>query len=274
MRGRARVACVAVCRMAAVTRMRRPRSRAVDALFTGKPHVDGLGYAFLFRNYRPGLGKWQTADPLGYPDGWNQLAYCGNGVTDVIDFLGGWVTAVHHDINLRWLSQNEYTPVDQYLWGVRTIMVLSIMNQASDWTAEWEHQRDEYAYMHGMRSSPEQSFQDAATAYYNYLVSCRQNAMYYSDLARSAYAAYNDAAAYSLENTAIFYLGCLVHTFTDAMSPSHVGFQYFSLLTAPMHAWNERYDVYDSQYRSSVLAELNDEYLGLLRYVLRQPHRE
>ena len=65
-----------------------PRSRAADALFTGKPHVDGLGYAFLFRNYRPGLGKWQTADPLGYPDGWNQLAYCGNGVMDTFDWLG------------------------------------------------------------------------------------------------------------------------------------------------------------------------------------------
>ena len=78
MRGRARVACVAVCRMAAVTRMRRPRSRAADALFTGKPHVDGLGYAFLFRNYRPALGKWLTADPLGYPDGWNRFTYCRN----------------------------------------------------------------------------------------------------------------------------------------------------------------------------------------------------
>ena len=45
------------------------------AFFTGKPHVEGLGYAFLYRNYRADLAKWQTADPLGYPDGWNQLAY-------------------------------------------------------------------------------------------------------------------------------------------------------------------------------------------------------
>ena len=65
-----------------------PRSGADDALFTGKPHVDGLGYAFLFRNYRPGLGKWQTADPLGYPDGWNQLAYCNNDAENSIDLLG------------------------------------------------------------------------------------------------------------------------------------------------------------------------------------------
>lgn len=40
------------------------------------------------RNYRAGLAKWQTADPLGYPDGWNQLAYCGNGVVSSLDFLG------------------------------------------------------------------------------------------------------------------------------------------------------------------------------------------
>ena len=56
--------------------------------FTGKPQVEGLGRVFLYRNYRADLAKWQTADPLGYPDGWNQLAYCGNEVTRLIDFLG------------------------------------------------------------------------------------------------------------------------------------------------------------------------------------------
>ena len=56
--------------------------------FTGKPMVEGLGYAFWMRNYRAGLAKWQTADPMGYPDGWNQLAYCGNGVTGAVDLWG------------------------------------------------------------------------------------------------------------------------------------------------------------------------------------------
>ena len=51
--------------------------------YTGKPNIPGLGYAFLFRNYRASLGKWQTADPMGYHDGWNQLAYCGNGVASM-----------------------------------------------------------------------------------------------------------------------------------------------------------------------------------------------
>ena len=40
------------------------------------------------RNYRADLAKWQTADPMGYPDGWNQLAYCGNGVICNADILG------------------------------------------------------------------------------------------------------------------------------------------------------------------------------------------
>ena len=45
------------------------------AFYTGKPHVSGLGYNFLHRNYRADLNKWQTADPIGYPDGYNNYAY-------------------------------------------------------------------------------------------------------------------------------------------------------------------------------------------------------
>ena len=60
-----------------------------NAMFTGKPHVAELGYAFLFRNYDSSLGKWSTADPLGYPDGWNNFAYCNNWTTTAIDWLGG-----------------------------------------------------------------------------------------------------------------------------------------------------------------------------------------
>ena len=59
-----------------------------NSFYTGKPEVAGLGRVFLFRNYRASLAKWQTADPIGYPDGWNQLAYCGNGAADSLDYLG------------------------------------------------------------------------------------------------------------------------------------------------------------------------------------------
>jgi RHS repeat-associated protein len=61
---------------------------ADKAFFTGKPMVEGLGHAFLMRNYRAGLAKWQSADPMGYPDGWNQLAYCNNAATGAVDLWG------------------------------------------------------------------------------------------------------------------------------------------------------------------------------------------
>ena len=63
-------------------------TKDTDALFTGKPDLGELCYAFLFRNYRADQGKWQTSDPLGYPDGWNNLAYCNNEITNYIDIAG------------------------------------------------------------------------------------------------------------------------------------------------------------------------------------------
>ena len=65
-----------------------------NAFFTGKPMIDELGYSFLFRDYNPHQGKWTTTDPLGYPDGWNNLAYCNNGVTRFIDAQGTWALLV------------------------------------------------------------------------------------------------------------------------------------------------------------------------------------
>ena len=67
---------------------------ANKAFFTGKPHIEGLGHAFLLRNYRADLGKWSTADPLGYHDGWNQMSYCRNGVMKFIDYLGGCILPI------------------------------------------------------------------------------------------------------------------------------------------------------------------------------------
>ncbi len=68
-----------------------------NAFFTGKPMIDELGYSFLFRDYSPNQGKWTTTDPLGYPDGWNNLAYCGNHSNMAIDTDGAlwsWATGV------------------------------------------------------------------------------------------------------------------------------------------------------------------------------------
>ena len=62
-----------------------------SSFFTGKPYIEDLGYAFLFRNYRADLGKWQMRDLIGYPDGWNNLAYCGNIPNYTIDLFGAYM---------------------------------------------------------------------------------------------------------------------------------------------------------------------------------------
>ena len=59
-----------------------------ENFFTGKPYIGELGYAFLFRNYRAEQGKWQTQDLLGYPDGWNNFAYCNSLPTMSFDLFG------------------------------------------------------------------------------------------------------------------------------------------------------------------------------------------
>ena len=59
-----------------------------NAMYTGKPYIGELGYAFLFRAYDPAQGKWTSSDPLGYPNGWNNLAYCNNETTTSADFCG------------------------------------------------------------------------------------------------------------------------------------------------------------------------------------------
>ncbi len=66
-------------------------SLPTDHFFTGKPYIGELGYAFLFRNYRADQGKWQTADPIGYPDGWNNFAYVNNQIITALDFLGALI---------------------------------------------------------------------------------------------------------------------------------------------------------------------------------------
>ena len=78
-------------------------------LFTGKPRIGGLGYAFLFRNYRPNLGKWQTSDPLGYPDGWNSFAYGNSAVTSGVDYQGTKWVYTNHNVNLTTTTFYNFT---------------------------------------------------------------------------------------------------------------------------------------------------------------------
>ena len=63
-------------------------SNNANSFFTGKPHVEDLGYVFLLRNYRADMGKWLSQDLVGYPDGWNNFAYCNNSIISSYDLLG------------------------------------------------------------------------------------------------------------------------------------------------------------------------------------------
>ena len=53
--------------------------------------------------------------PLGYPDGWNALAYCNNGVTGAVDLWGGRKTHEEHGVGQCEVSwQNSQDPVIKY----------------------------------------------------------------------------------------------------------------------------------------------------------------
>ena len=122
------------------------------AFFTGNPLVPVRGRIFLFRNYRPDLGKWQTADPLGYPDGWNLLAYCGNEVICAADLYGA-ITV--HNVSFGWffewqgfsIAYNPLLPsfelslpkVPISIWNeLAKVIGNYIRGQLSDLTLLWE----------------------------------------------------------------------------------------------------------------------------------------
>ena len=92
-----------------------------DAFFTGKPLIGELGYTFLFRNYRPEQGKWQTADPLGYPDGWNNLAYVNNGVTVNVDWLGAQIITPSGNFSMT--ASLKYVETITEANGLKTLSV-------------------------------------------------------------------------------------------------------------------------------------------------------
>ena len=59
------------------TRNSSPATPPQEVFFTGKPYLEETGqYLFLYRHYDPELARWTTADPSGFPDGANNIAYC------------------------------------------------------------------------------------------------------------------------------------------------------------------------------------------------------
>jgi len=83
-----------------------------SAFFAGKPYINELGYAFLFRNYRADTCKWLSQDLIGYPDGWNNYSYCGNISNMSIDYLGcasRTICSRNLDTSLPYLNSMQHT---------------------------------------------------------------------------------------------------------------------------------------------------------------------
>ena len=122
--------------------------------FTGKPDIPGLGRAFLMRNYRSDLGKWQTADPLGYPDGWNQMAYGFNSPHTGVDMLGAsWGNL---DFLAYYFIQDESRPnnIDTDVMGLTSGVYALIASQS---LLDIDETLDEKArqYIRGMKVNGE-----------------------------------------------------------------------------------------------------------------------
>jgi RHS repeat-associated protein len=61
--------------------------------FTGKPYDATSGtYLFKYRSYNPGIARWTSADPSGFPDGANNFEYCLNFPTGYKDDNGLTIT--------------------------------------------------------------------------------------------------------------------------------------------------------------------------------------
>ena len=175
-----------------------------EGWFTGKPYVEGLGHTFLFRNYRASLAKWQTADPLGYPDGWNQLAYCGNSVASAVDLWGGWMTSAHDDFFKNSIYYDGRRMKEKYL---RLIM-------AADKSVDVD-QSEAGVYKHAMKSSG-QLDSDAIEAINGFINGKIDDA--------SSFAQGYIDGLYALESAAIMIVFCLgeaSHTYQDRMCPAH-----------------------------------------------------
>ena len=100
--------------------------------FTGKPYIEGLGHTFLMRNYRACLAKWQTADPMGYPDGWNQQRYGHNTPNTGIDLYGGiWGNL---EFLAYYFNQDSTRPyaLDTDVMGLTDAIYQNIVNQLNE----------------------------------------------------------------------------------------------------------------------------------------------
>ena len=62
------------------------KAPAQSLFFTGKPYDAASGnYVFKYRNYNPGLARWTSTDPSGFPDGANNQLIVNNRISSALD---------------------------------------------------------------------------------------------------------------------------------------------------------------------------------------------
>jgi RHS repeat-associated protein len=185
--------------------------------FTGKPYVEGLGHAFLMRNYRASLAKWQTADPMGYPDGWNQLAYCNNTILCCVDVIGAWKTSAHSNFFKYSIWYDGRRMKDKYL------NLIVSADKAVD-----EDQSVENAYIHAMKTYS-QTAEEA-----NILInSCIEGHIVNAEDTALCYVNGIDSLdVVTAAEIIVRELGAASHTYQDRTCPAH----YDSATNSP-HTW-------------------------------------
>jgi hypothetical protein len=113
-----------------------------EEFFTGKPYIGGTRSRIPLQKLPRRLGKWQNADPLGYPDGWNQLAYCNNHVISSIDFLGAAEKSVTSDnIKYTWDWATSRLTGLEFIPDIEGIGVGSVVDVQWTVTVNWECQK-------------------------------------------------------------------------------------------------------------------------------------
>jgi len=82
------------------------------------------------------MGKWLSQDLIGYPDGWNNFAYCNNMITNSLDSLGSYIitSATFSNMSPKDGSETVYTPTpNSHLYvSISGTVSFTISKEATD----------------------------------------------------------------------------------------------------------------------------------------------
>lgn len=95
-------------------------------MFTGRDYETQIGlYYYRARFYNPDLGRFLQTDPIGYADGLNWYAYCGNNPINFVDPMGLCGNKYNNhlttgDLVKRALAEIAYDTANVLYYGIHT----------------------------------------------------------------------------------------------------------------------------------------------------------